>query len=146
MQYRKHSTAQHNQPAQNRKASTCRSKCDNASKQTEWATVSTCRRAFTQHAFSNRRGNRICPAYKNLQVLAQRWCFARRIYLSLVAISTRYKVLFLSVFFLCISYMHATSGLLSWIMELLAFASREFAPKMVDHSVCFFIRVCHSLR
>ena len=29
--------------------------------------------------------------------------------------------------------MHAASGLFSWIMELLALASRPFAPKMLDH-------------
>ena len=33
--YRNHSTAQRHQPAQSRKASTCRSECDKASKQTE---------------------------------------------------------------------------------------------------------------
>ena len=31
------------------------------------------------------------------------------------------------------TYVHATSGLFYWIMELLAFASRLFAPKMLDH-------------
>ena len=29
--------------------------------------------------------------------------------------------------------MHAASGLFSWSMELLAFASRLFAPKMLEH-------------
>ena len=33
----------------------------------------------------------------------------------------------------CTYYMHAASGLFSWSMELLAFASRLFAPKMLDH-------------
>ena len=33
--------------------------------------------------------------------------------------------------------MHAASGLLSSSMELLAFANRHFAPKIVDLSVCF---------
>ena len=42
LQYRKHSTKQRNQPAQSRKASTCRSECDNASKQAELARPSTC--------------------------------------------------------------------------------------------------------
>ena len=37
LQYRKHSTAQRNQPAQHRQASICRSGCINASKQTEVA-------------------------------------------------------------------------------------------------------------
>ena len=45
--------------------------------------------------------------------------------------------LFFLSFFLCISYMHAASGLLSWSMELLAFASRRYAPKGVDPSVHF---------
>ena len=31
------------------------------------------------------------------------------------------------------TYMHAASGLFSWSMELLGFASRLFAPKMLDH-------------
>ena len=31
--------------------------------------------------------------------------------------------------------MHAASGLFSWSMEILAFASRQFAPKIVDLSV-----------
>ena len=31
------------------------------------------------------------------------------------------------------TYMHAASGLFSWSMDLLAFASRLFAPKMVNH-------------
>ena len=44
-------------------------------------------------------------------------------------------LVFLSV--LSISYMHAASGLFSWSMELLAFASRQFAPKIVDLSVRF---------
>ena len=35
------------------------------------------------------------------------------------------------------SYTHATSGLLSWTMELLTFASRQYAPKIVDLSVRF---------
>ena len=37
--------------------------------------------------------------------------------------------------FLCNSCMHAASELLSWSMELLAFASRQFAPKVVDLSL-----------
>ena len=34
-------------------------------------------------------------------------------------------------------YVHAASGLLSWSIELLAFASRQFAPRIVDLSVRF---------
>ena len=42
------------------------------------------------------------------------------------------------------TYMHAASGLFSWIMELLAFASRLFAPQgpsttYICHSVPFFL-------
>ena len=44
-------------------------------------------------------------------------------------------LLLLSILFSCISYMHAASGLLSWSMELLAFASHQFAPKIVDLAV-----------
>ena len=66
-----HSTAQPNQPAQSRKASTCRSGRDNASKQIDLARASTRRRAFIQHAeFSKRtkksksaRPPKICTRY-----------------------------------------------------------------------------------
>ena len=48
------------------------------------------------------------------------------------------QLLFLSVPpTVCISYMHAAPGLFSWSMELLAFATRQFAPKIVDLSVRF---------
>ena len=36
--------------------------------------------------------------------------------------------------------MHAASGLLSWSTELLGFASREFAPKIV-HLSASFVRI-----
>ena len=49
-----HSTAQ-SQPAQSRKASTSRSECDNASKQTGLARVSTCRRSYVQHGEFSKR-------------------------------------------------------------------------------------------
>ena len=39
--------------------------------------------------------------------------------------------------FSCISYMHAASGLFSWSMELLEYASRQFALKFMDLSVRF---------
>ena len=39
------------------------------------------------------------------------------------------------------TYMHATSRLFSWSIELLAFASRLFASKMLDHPLT---SVCHS--
>ena len=45
--------------------------------------------------------------------------------------------------FLCISYMHAASGLSSRSMELLAFASRQFASKIVDLSVRFIRILCY---
>ena len=54
LQYREHSTAQQcNQPAQSRKASTYRSGCDNASKQS--CRESVCRGAFIQHAELSKR-------------------------------------------------------------------------------------------
>ena len=49
-----------------------------------------------------------------------------------------------SPFILCISYIYAASGLLSWSMELLAFASRQFAPKIVNLSVRFIRNVFYS--
>ena len=39
------------------------------------------------------------------------------------------------------TYMHASSGLFSWSMELLVFASRLFAPKMLHHLINTF--ACH---
>ena len=38
---------------------------------------------------------------------------------------------------MCISCMPAATKLFSWSIELLAFASRQFAPKIVDMSVRF---------
>ena len=46
-------------------------------------------------------------------------------------------LLFFSPSFLRISYVHAASRLFPWSMELLEFASRQFAPKSVDFSVRF---------
>ena len=54
LQYRKHSTAQCNRPAQSCEASAWGSECDNASKQTEFARASTCR-AFVEHADFSKR-------------------------------------------------------------------------------------------
>ena len=62
LQYRKHSTKQRNQPAQSRKASTCRSECDNASKQAELARASTCRRALLQHVEFSKRTKKLKSA------------------------------------------------------------------------------------
>ena len=42
-----------------------------------------------------------------------------------------------SLSFLCVSCMHAASGLFSSSLELLAFSSRQFAPKIVKLSVRF---------
>ena len=41
-------------------------------------------------------------------------------------------------------YMDATSGLFSWSMELLAFASRLFAPKVLDHLLHLSVIPIHS--
>ena len=87
LHYRKHSTGQHstaqlNHAAQCHKASTCRSEIENASKQTELARVSICRRAFIQQAeFSKRTKKKIktCRGYKNVKLVTQRWCNAGRI-------------------------------------------------------------------
>ena len=42
--------------------------------------------------------------------------------------------------FLRIAYTHAASGMLSWSMEVLAFASHQCAPKIV-HFSARFIRI-----
>ena len=70
----------------------------------------------------------IFPAYKiynhsqDKQLLS--WCDVASILLLLSVLS--------------ISSMHAASGLFLWTMELLAFASRQFAPKTMD------VRFIHS--
>ena len=68
----------------------------------------------------------ICPAYKNVQPFTKQlsWCDVA----SYTALSLRA---------LSISSMHAASGLFSWTMELLAFASRQFSPETMDLSVRF---------
>ena len=38
-------------------------------------------------------------------------------------------------------FVHAASGWLTWSMELLAFASRQFAPKIVNLPVLSFVRI-----
>ena len=121
IEYRKHSTAHRNQAAQSRKASTCRSRCDNASKQTELARASTCRRAFKQHAeFSKRtktsksaRPRKIYNCSHSAGVMREGFAFNFDLY------KTQHRSFCPS--FICISYMHAASGLLSWSMELFAF-------------------------
>ena len=144
-----HSTAQHSafRPAQSGKASTCRSESDNASTQTELARASMFSSIRTARSvFKTNEEIEICPAYQSIQHLTNQLSRgdARRTCLYFQSHSSvRYRgqtLLFLSVLFLCISlisYMHAASGLFSWSMELLAFASRQFAPKMVDLSVRF---------
>ena len=64
--------------------------------------------------------------------------------LPLVSISIRLCLTAFSPSFSCISYMHAASGLVSWSMERLAFATRQFAPKIVKLLVRF-IRMCSIL-
>ena len=54
--------------------------------------------------------------------------------LALVSISVSTILLFLSVLFPCISYMHAASGLLSWSMQLLAPAERSALYKVHTYS------------
>ena len=78
---RNHSTAQRNHPA--RKTSTCRSECNNASKQS-WGEPAR-RRELIQHAEFSERTKKLkefCPAYKIIQLLTEYWCDARKICLS----------------------------------------------------------------
>ena len=77
LQYRNHSTAQRHQSAQRRKTSTRRSECNHASKQTESARASTCRRAIIQHAEFSKRRNRSLPDLQKYTT-TQRGCDARR--------------------------------------------------------------------
>ena len=78
LQYRKHSTAQRNQPAQSRKASTLRSECDNAD---SWREPAKCCQTFVQHAeFSKRTKQSKSARPRKIYNYSQRcWCGARSI-------------------------------------------------------------------
>ena len=86
-----------------------------------------CRRAFIKLAVFSKRRKKSTSARptKNTQRVTKQLCRC----------DVACALLFLSV--LSISSMHSASGLLSWTMELLAFASRQFAPKTMDLSVRF---------
>ena len=135
--YRKHSTARRAwiSPAHSSIASTRRSQRNNASKRTELARASASSSIYTDRcALQTNREIEPFPAYDNIQPLS---CLAGGVMSEGFAFvsSQDTTLVFLSV--LSISYMHAASGLFSWSMELLAFASRQFAPKIVDLSVRF---------
>ena len=71
LQYRKHSTAQRNQPAQSRKASMCRSERDNASQHTELARDSTYMSSIdtAREVVKTNEEIDMCPAYKKILVI-----------------------------------------------------------------------------
>ena len=69
----------------------------------------------------------ICPAHENIE------SFTKQLLAGVSDVAC--MLVFFSV--LSISSMHAASGLFSWTMELVAFASREFAPKTMDVSFRF---------
>ena len=124
------STVQHNaiSPVRSSKASICRSERDNANKQTEFGES----QHIMEHFYSS-----LCMFSKRTNKSKSAWS-TKNIHNHSLPISTRY-VLHCSFsppvrYF---PYVHAASGLLSWSMELLAFARRQFAPKIVDVSVRF---------
>ena len=83
----------------------------------------------------------ICPAYKSIQLLSggvMREGFAFSFDFNKIQYCS------FSPSFLCVSYEHAAAGLLHWNMELLAFSSRQFAPRIVDLSPALFA-VCSSI-
>ena len=68
LQYRMHSTARRNQCAQSRKASTCRSGCDNGSKQTGWREPAQSSVIYTARcALKTNEGIEMCPVYKKVR-------------------------------------------------------------------------------
>ena len=76
---RKHSTAQFNQPAQNRKPSTCRSEYDHASMQTALARAHVVQHLHSTLSLKTNKDIGICPAYQNIQLLTQHWFSARSV-------------------------------------------------------------------
>ena len=134
------STAQRNQPGtkpQSKNVRADQSATTQACRQSLREPAHVVERLFIQHAeFSKRtKKSKISPAYKNYNYCtytALVWCAKD---LPLVSI-LMYKVQPCALsppLFVCISYMHAASGLLSWSMELLPFfASRQFVPIIVE--------------
>ena len=134
--YRKHSAAVQSTRTSS-KASTRRSERDNASK----ADRAGSSQHVGEHLYSslcslNERRNQNLPgvqkAYNHSQSSFSR-CDAR-----LCLFFNIYKIhCSFPSSFVCISCMHAASELFSWSTELLAFASRQVAPNIVDIFVRF---------
>ena len=97
-------------------------------------------RAFTARCFFKTNEEiEICPTYKHTQPLTSISCDARRTFFGVYfvfSISIRSNAVLLSLrpFYFA---QPAASGEYSWSMELLAFATRQFAPKTMDLSVRF---------
>ena len=103
------------------KARTCRSERDNASKQS-WRQPA-CRRAFTElPVFSKPSKKSNLPGLKKYTApreAADLVCCANYVPLfPILILGSKIQHCSFSPSFLCISYMHATSGLFSWSMEL----------------------------
>ena len=127
-----HSTAQLHQPHKAVKHVRANQSASTASKQTELARASMssiCSSLCSQ----NQRRNRNIPGQKYVQphCTGSRWCAKD---LPLFSSSDLNTMQHSSFSFVHIRRcMYAASRLFSWIMELLAFASRLFAPNILDH-------------
>ena len=141
--YRKHSTARRNRPCakQQSKVRAVQSATKQASRQS-WRELVR-RRAYTQlAAFSKRRKKSKSARQKYATTHKSAEAGVMREGPTFISNLNETQHGSFSPSFLCISYeyMHAASGLFSWSMELLNFASRHFVSKIVDLSVQF-IRV-----
>ena len=127
--YHTASTAQCSQPAQAAKEVRPDQSATTQASRRNWL-ESACGRAFIQLAvFSNEQRN------QNLLRLQKTYIHSQSILASVMREGFACTLLFFSILF--ISSMHAASNLFSYAMEILAFASRQFAPKIMDLSVCF---------
>ena len=130
-----HSTAQHSSainPAQSSKPSTCRSECDNASEHRELARPSMSLSIYTARCvLKTNEEIEICLAQKNILPLTKQlsWCGAPNIFCLFdfqpQYVTSNSTVVLCLRHFCKISYTHAASGLFSWNMEFLAFASGQ---------------------
>ena len=137
-----HSTARHSaiSPTQSSEASACPSERDNASKQTELARASMSSSIHTVRCVLKTNAKiEICPAYKVCNPSQSSLAgVVRQGYASSFNFSKiRHCSLSPSISMYFVKTTHAASGLFSCSMELLAFASRQFAPKIVDVAVRF---------
>ena len=100
-----------------------------------------CRRAFIQFAvFSKRtKKSKIARPTKIYNLQSNLAGATREIFDCISTLDCSF-----SPSFLCSSYVYAASRLFSWSMELLAFASRQFSPKIVDLSVGFTLILFYS--